>query len=179
MHLRRSNTIIVVLPSLLFILAISFSASAQSGVVELAPPPLSIISKAEQDQLDRARDVGDRIKLALKLMEQRTAGAESAFSNQNFDGMFKELGAFHALMEDSLTYLNQRNTGRGKVLDNFKRLEIGLRRFMPRLEIMRREIPLRYEDYVRKLIIRIRDAREKATEPLFGETVIPPQRPKQ
>jgi hypothetical protein len=168
-----------VLPALLVVSTIPFTAAAQSVGIELAPPPLSIISKAEQEQLDRAKDVGDRTKLALKLMDQRTVGAENAFSNENFDGMFRELGAFHALMEDSLAYLNQRNTGRGKVLDNFKRFEIGLRKFMPRLETIRRELPLRYEDYVRKLIIRIRDARAKATEPLFGETVIPPQRPKQ
>lgn len=155
----------------------SLSSAAAAQAVEHAPPPLSVISRAEQEQLDRAKDVGDRTKLALKLMDQRAVGAESAFSSENFDGMFLELGAFHAIMEDHLEYLHQRNKNRGKVLDNFKRFEIGLRKFMPRLETMRREIPLRYEDYVRRLIIRIRDARAKATEPLFGETVIPPKQP--
>ena len=176
MHLRRLNICTFVLLTLLVGLTIASSAAAQTETIDHAPPPLSIISRAEQEQLDRTKDVGDRTKLALKLMDQRTVGSESAFSNENFDGMFRELGSFHALMEDNLNYLNQRNTGRGKVLDNFKRFEIGLRKFMPRLETMRREIPLRYEDYVRKLIIRIRDARAKATEPLFGETVIPSKR---
>lgn len=151
-------------------------AVSQADPIELAPPPLSIIPKAEQERLDRAKNVGDRTKLALKMMDERTAGAEIAFSNENFDVMFRELGAFHAIMEDSLDYLTLRNTGKGKVLDNFKRFEIGLRKFMPRLETIRREVPLRYEDYLRKLIIRIRDARTRATEPLFGETVIAPRR---
>jgi hypothetical protein len=149
-------------------------AFGQPGSVDSAPPPVSVISRAEQEQLDKKNNnIGDRIKLAIKLMESRASGAESAFSQENYEQMFRELGTFHALMEDSLAYLDERDNGRGKVLDNFKRLEIAFRKFMPRFETIRREVPLRYEDYVRKLVIRLRDARSRATEPLFGETVLP------
>ena len=152
---------------------VSIEGFAQSDAIDLAPPPLKILQKADQEQLDREKDIGDRTKLALKLMDGRLASAENQNSIQNFDGMFRELGHFHAIMDNGLEYLNRNNTGKGKVLDNFKRLEIGLRKFIPRLETIRRELPLKYEDYVRKLMIRIRDARAKATEPLFGETVVP------
>jgi len=33
-------------------------------------------------------------------------------------------------------------------------------------------VPLRYEDYIRKLIKVLRDARTKATEPLFSDKVV-------
>ncbi|MEK7855704.1 MAG: hypothetical protein AAB288_06415, partial [Acidobacteriota bacterium] len=61
----------------------------------------------------------------------------------------------------------------GKVLNNFKRLEIGLRQFRPRLELIRRGIPSEYEPYLRSLIQYVRDARAKAVEPLFGDSVVP------
>ena len=53
--------------------------------------------------------------------------------------------------------------------------EIGLREFPPRLEAIRRDLPLEYEDYVRRLIRYLRQARTIATEPLFGDTVLPEQ----
>jgi hypothetical protein len=59
------------------------------------------------------------------------------------------------------------------VLANLKRFEIGLRKFTPRLELIRREVPLTHEFYVRSLLKQLREARTKATEPLFGETVLP------
>jgi hypothetical protein len=159
-----------------FLLAIaggSIAAQPESGV-ELAPPPLKILQRSQQEQLDRTKDVGSRTKLSLQFMEDSLAKAEVENARQNFDGMFRELGHFHALMDSSLEYLSRNNNGGGKFLDNFKRLEIGLRKFIPRFETIRRELPLRYEDYVRRLMVRIRDARSKATDPLFGETVIRP-----
>ncbi len=172
--IRKSPVAIIGFYAALLVLSCqTLPVYAQTANVDLAPPPLKILQKGEQDELDRSKDVGSRTKLALKLMDGRLVEAEAQNLKQNFDEMFRELGHFHALMDNSLDYLNRNNTGRGKVLDNFKRLEIGLRKFIPRLETIRRELPLRYEDYVRKLMIRIRDARSKATEPLFGETVVP------
>ncbi len=160
------------------LLNVSFKAQnepseAQIGIVDVAPPPMKLLPKEEEDRLNRSRDIGARTKLALTMMDGRLAEAESQNKKENYEEMFRELGHFHALVDNSLDFLNENNTGRGKVLDNFKRLEIGLRKFIPRLEAVRRELPLKYEDYVRKLMIRIRDARTKATEPLFGETVVP------
>lgn len=160
------------MPVLLTVIVLSLSVWAQSETLDLAPPPMRVLPKDEKERLDRSNDVGSRTKLALNLMEGRLVEAEVQSKRQNYDEMFRELGHFHALMDNSLDYLNRNNTGKGKVLDNFKRLEIGLRKFISRLEAVRRELPLRYEDYVRKLMIRIRDARTKATEPLFGDTVI-------
>lgn len=155
------------------------STFAQDDQVEIAPPPLKIISKDERARLDaRSADLKDRTKLSLELMDLRLDAAEKNAEGRFFDAMFTDLGGFHALMDESLEFLNRRDTGKNdKVLDNFKRLEIGLRSFSPRIETLRRELPLRYDDYVRKLMKFVRDARTRATEPMFGDSVVPNRKP--
>ena len=160
-------------PAVMVLVLTCLSTFAQTDEIQLAPPPLRVLEKSHKEQLDREKDIGSRTKLSLKLMEGNLAEAEVHSDNQRHDDMLRELGHFLALMDDSLEFLSRNNKGGGKVLDNFKRLEIGLRKFIPRLEVVRRDLPLKYEDYVRKLMIRIRDARSKATEPLFGESVVP------
>lgn len=140
---------------------------------ELAPPPLKILSRQERSQLEAEDNLKDRTKLALSLMNLRLGTAEKLYVNGDYEGTYRELGGFHALMDESLDFLHDRDSRSGKVLDNFKRVEIALRGFAPRLEGIRREMPLRYEDYVRKLIKYVREARTKATEPLFADTVVP------
>jgi hypothetical protein len=103
-------------------------------------------------------------------MEIRLKKAEDLNSQQRFSEMFDELGAFHALVDRSLEFLNRNDSGEGKVLNNFKRLEMSLRAFLPRLEIIRRDLPEKYEFYVRELGKSIRKARGKAIDPLFSET---------
>ena len=146
---------------------------AQDDQPDLAPPPLKVISKDERTRLDGETDVKSRTKLALEMMNFRLAAAERLGTGEDYDGVFRELGIFHALMDNSLDYLLKRDAGSGKVLDNFKRLEIGLRAFGPRLETLRRDVPLRYEDYLRRLIKYVRDARSKAIDPQFADTVLP------
>jgi hypothetical protein len=54
---------------------------------------------------------------------------------------------------------------------------MGLRQFRPRLELIRRDIPVKYEAYVRNLIIYLREARAKAVEPFFSDTIVPRNKP--
>lgn len=149
------------------------SVNAQDDPPDLAPPPLKRISKAEKDQLDAETNIKDHTKLALELMAVRLEKAEELSAGEGFDDMFTELGGFHALMDNTLAFLIKGNTNNGKVLNNIKRFEIGLRAFMPRLETLRRESPIKYETYVRNLIRYLRDARTKAIEPFFGTSVVP------
>ena len=137
-----------------------------------APPPMKVISKAEKAQLEAEPGVKKHTKLALELMDARLTKAENFNSQQQYSKMFDELGGFHALVDDTLDYLGKHDTDSGKVLDNFKRLEMNLRTFSPRLELIRRDLPLKYEMYVRKLIIYLRQARTKAVEPLFDNSAV-------
>ncbi len=134
---------------------------------EIAPPPLKILSQDEKTRLGSETEVKRRTKLALELLDLRLKRAETLDAAENFDGMFVELGAFHGLMDYTLDFLNKSDKDSGRVLNNFKRFEIVLRSFTPRLELIRRDLPIRYELYVRNLIKNLRAARTRAIEPLF------------
>ena len=139
---------------------------------DAAPPPIRVISKEEQQLLAAETAVKKHTSIALELMSKRLDNAESLNSAGRFDDMYSELGSFHALMDDALHFLIKQDTDSGRVLNNFKKLEIGLRAFQPRLETIRRDLSSRYEPYIRTLIKYIHEAREKAIEPMFGKTVV-------
>src|SRR5438445_10150953 len=120
------------------------TASAQDDPQDIAPPPITAMSKDERSRLEGETDLKLRTKLELGMMNDRLMAAEKLHSSEDYDGLFRELGAFQGLMDNGLDYLLKHDTGSGKVLDNFKRLEIGLRGFGPRLEMIRRELPIRY-----------------------------------
>ncbi|MBV9242493.1 MAG: hypothetical protein JO314_10845, partial [Acidobacteria bacterium] len=100
------------------------------------------------------------------------AAAEKLSTAQDPTGAFKQLGMFEGLMDESLTYLEKNDLTQNKTLDALRKLEIGLRAFMPRLESIRRILPLNCDDYVRKLMKNLRDARAKAVDPMFSDNVV-------
>ncbi|CAN5470490.1 hypothetical protein BH10ACI3_BH10ACI3_11690 [soil metagenome] len=175
--LQRQFTLIRLLLFTFVLFTFAFTASAQDDPPETAPPPLKVMTKDERGRLDAAPDMKARVKLSLAMMDARIIAADKYRTGDDFEGVYRELGGFHALMDDSLDYLHRLDTGSGKVLDNFKRLEIGFRGFAPRLETIWSEMPLKYEDYVRKLLRYLRDARTKALEPQFGDSVLPGKNP--
>lgn len=159
-------------------LGMAATAVGQDVIVdEIAPPPLRLLSQDEKTRLGAETDVKRRTKLAIELMEARIKQAEAMDAAENFDQMFVELGGFHGVMDNMLDFLNKSDRDSGKVLNNFKRFEIGLRGFTPRLELIRRELPIKYEQYVRILIKNLRAARAKAIEPLFDNSVVPVKKP--
>lgn len=150
---------------------------AQEAAPGDTPPPPKVISKEEKARLEAQSDLKKRTKLALELMDARMTAAEQFHNKVELDAMFVELGAFHALVDYTLDFLNKVDKESGKALNNFKRFEIGLRTFAPRLEIIRRDIPLKYEFYVRSLAKYLRNARAQAVEPLFSDSVVPIKKP--
>ncbi len=153
------------------------NAQPETQFGETAPPPLKILSKTEKSQLDSVTDIKQRTKLSLELIEIRLVKAEGFSAQEQFPEMFTELGGFHALVDNTLDFLSGNNNNSGKVLNNFKRIELSLRKYITRLELIRRDLPIKYELYVRKLVKHIRDARTKAVEPLFDDTVLPDKKP--
>lgn len=136
------------------------------------PPPLKLLSKEEKTALEAQTDVKKRTILTLELMDARLVKAETSKTKEEFTQMFSELGGFHALMDSTLDYLKRNNTGSNKVLNNFKRIEMSLRKDITRLELIRRDLPIEYDPYIRSLVKLVREARSRAVEPLFGETVL-------
>lgn len=163
-----------------FSLCLTVTAGAQPPTHEdedefdpnAAPPPVRAMSLGERTQLDGQQGLKDRTKLAVALMSSRLSKAEELNAKSDFAAMYNELGGFHALMDDTLAYLESAPR-RDKTLDNLKRFEMSLRGFAPRLALIRREAPQEYDHYVRVLLRYLRDARSKAIEPLFGNSVVP------
>lgn len=165
-----SSSLLILLGALCFV----FDVSAQeSEPREVMPPPLKFISKEEKKLLEAETDVKSRTKLALTLIDAKLKEAEFLSAQQKYQEMFERLGNFHALVDHTLDFLDRNDNGRGKVLNNFKRLEISLRTYLTRIELIRRDLPLEYEFYVRNLGKHIRNARAKAVEPFFSETIVP------
>jgi hypothetical protein len=138
----------------------------------IAPPPARSLSKEEKDLLESQSEIKKVTKIALELMESRMKKAEAADSLDNFDAMFIELGSFHALMDYTLAFLLDKHGDGKKAFNDFKRYELGLRGYTPRLELIRRDLPIKYEYYVRTLIKYLRAARSKAIDPLFDNSVV-------
>ncbi len=156
-----------------FSILICSPANAQESPQKEFPPPLKLLAKEEKSSLEAQTDVKKRTILSLELMDSRLLKAEGYNSKEKFKEMFTELGGFHALMDNTLAFLSKSNSNNGKVLNNYKRIELSLRKYITRLELIRRDLPLEYEPYVRRLTKYVREARTRAVEPLFGETVLP------
>ena len=159
----------------LCVLLFSYFTHAQESIPpDVAPPPLKVMTKTEKEQLASAKDVKERTKLTLELMGTRLKSAEVLLPQEQYEKVFAELGGFHALVLDSLEYLSKSSADKNKVLDNFKRFEIGLRGLTLRIELIHREMPPAREYYLRMLLRELRDARARAVEPLFGDIGLKP-----
>jgi hypothetical protein len=174
---RRSKFISVITTFFLFVFCLTTVSKAQDTAgqdlpPDMEPPPIKVISKDEKKQLEEERDFKKRTVLALELMDSRLNKAEEANSKKEFKEMFNQLGRFHAIVDNTLRFLNRNNNDSRKILNNFKRFEIGLRKLLPRIELIRREVPQRYQFYVMSLIKNVRDARSKAVEPFFADSVV-------
>lgn len=156
---------------LLFSAAAAWSQPPED-LSQTAPPPAKTLSKEEKDLLNSQPDSKKYTKAALELMEIRMKRAEEADTRDDFEAMFIELGAFHALMDHSLDFLLKKHSDGKKAFNDFKRYELGIRGFSPRMEMLRRDLPIKYEYYVRVLMKYLREARSKAIDPMFADSVV-------
>lgn len=176
-RLKRNLCFVFLLTFVSCFLFFPSSGNAQKRVDDdrpknLVPPALSILSKDEKKQLNATTKMKDRTKLALTFMDARLTRSETLTQDQKFALTLQQLGRFDAVLRDTMEFLG-RNEGRKGSLKNLKRFEMSLRKFVPRLELIRRETPDRYGYHVKQLIISVRKARTKAIAPMFGDTVLP------
>lgn len=149
-------------------------ASAQNEMpADAEAPPLKMMSKEDRNQLQAQNELKKRTVTALTLMDTRLKKAEELFAAGSYAEMFVELGSFHALMDDTLNFLNRNDNGSKQVMSNYKKVELSLRTFLSRLELIRREVPTKYEFYIRGLVKTVRDGRTRAVEPLFTDSILP------
>lgn len=147
-------------------------ARGQDDSEELAPPPIRAVAKEDQVRLGAETDMKGYTKLAIEFINRRMSEAEALNAKQDLTGMFREFGYLHGLVDTTLDKLIRSSDGSEGSLYNLKRFDLGLRSIIPRIERIRRDLPYSYEPFVRKLIKIIQDAREKALEPMFEDTVV-------
>jgi hypothetical protein len=151
---------------MLGILAFSSDGRAQDAGIDIAPPPLKLLSRDEREKLNAVADLKKRSQLALDLMDARLKTSETLWNESRYEEMYAQLGGFHAIMDDTVRFL-VRQPDNAKTLYSLKRFEIGLRGFIPRLQAIRSQLPYSFDPYVKSLIQYISEARDKATAPFF------------
>ena len=167
-HIFRAAAILLTAYCLLF----SVSAQTDEPPKDAAPPPMKSIPKDERKRIEGETDIKKRTQISLDLLETHLAKAEQLTDQNEFQNALDQLSDFHAILENILNFLNSRKDGSDKVDNNFKRLEIGIRKTIPRLEIVRRGMPFSYGYYVQQIQKFVRDARSKALDPLFSDSVV-------
>ncbi|HMM78660.1 MAG TPA: hypothetical protein PKC65_01435 [Pyrinomonadaceae bacterium] len=160
---------------ILIVLSISFSTSAfaqRQDLFDSAPPPLLVASKEELMRILAPADNEDKARLALEAMDAHLSKAEAAASASSFDGAYSELGHFCAIMQRTVSALLVYNSNGRQDLDALKRFDIGLRRFLLRLENLRGEMPSSHEAFAAKTIHYLQDTRDAALKPMFADNVV-------
>ncbi len=137
-----------------------------------APPPLKLIPKDERAQLNETKDAKDRLRKTIEFAEIHLQRAEELTTQQKYETVLFELGAYLALVDDALKFLGQMNHDRGRTRDLYKRLEIDLRGDGPRLTAMRRVTPLEFAIRVKEIEDFAREGRTEALNSFYGHTVI-------
>ena len=144
---------------------------------DVAAVPDKAFSESEKKSLDVEKNVKKRTQLSIDFMEARLRTTEMLVQEPKFQEALNEIGIYQGLLEDSFNFLEQNDLKNDKVQDNFRKLEIVLRKHITRLELIRREMTYKYAWHVQKLMKFVRVIRAKAVEPLFSDTVVPNNNP--
>lgn len=144
-------------------------AAAQE--LDREPPPLKQLALEDRQQLSTARDMRDRIRISVRLCDERLRRAADFTAQQNFDAAAGELGKYEGLIEETVRYLQQ--SVRDKhARDNFKQFELALRSHAPRLETIRRDSPSEYALNIKSVYEFSRNARSESLNAFYGQTVL-------
>ena len=139
---------------------------------DVVPPPLNVIAEDDLDRLKLEKKTRKRVKLALKLMDERLTQSEEFIEKNEYDSALKILGFHQGILIYTISHLKTKQGRRGSA-KNFKRLEMSLRDVIPQLELIRRELPYKYGFHVLGMIDYVRDTRTRALDHLFDDSVVP------
>jgi hypothetical protein len=137
-----------------------------------APPPLRTITKAERDQLNANNDPKQRVKVTIELADVHLTAAEKYTGQGDFESASHEVGSYHVLVENILTFLAPLKRDSNKTRDLYKRLELALRADGPRLTAMRRITPLEFAVWIKQVEDFAREGRTEALNSFYGQTVV-------
>ena len=142
------------------------------GADDTAPPPVFTMSGAEKSQLTNESDLKRRTQLCLMLADARLRSAEAATDREDFQAALLDLGSYQAIIENHIKFLERGNYSDGKVRDNFRRMDITLRSYTPRIETIRRTTPFEFAVHLKSILNFTRDARARALDSFFSDSIL-------
>ncbi len=165
-------------PLLLLVLACVQAVHAQEPQPTplTAPPPFKMIVKEERAAIEQTTDSGKRLKLTIQYAVAHLTAAEQHTARENYEAASVEVGMYHALIENALTFLSTFKRDSNKTRDLYKRLELALRSDGPRLTAMRRITPLEFAVWIKHVEDFARDGRTEALNSFYGHTVVREQK---
>ena len=137
-----------------------------------APPPLRTIPRNERVQIEGLNDAGKRLKQTLVFASGHLTIAEKHTAESKYDEASIEIGSYHALIQNVLTFLASIKRDSNKARDLYKRLEIALRADGPRLTSMRRVTPIEHAVWITQVADVAREGRTEALNSFYGHTVV-------
>lgn len=159
---------------LLIIAAASDNVRAQDNqdASQTAPPPMKVVPRDERGQLAAARDAKTRTRIGIELADSHLRRAEELSGTHRYDEAASELGSYQGVIEDALRYLDESGKDNGKTRDLYRKIEIALRTYTPRIELIRRATPYEYAVNIKEIARFTRDARGQALDAFYGDTVL-------
>ena len=137
-----------------------------------APPPLRTISKEEHSEIERSNDPKQRLKVTIEFADTHLTNAEKYTTESNYEAASHQVGSYHALIKNALTFLATQKKDSNKTRDLYKRLELALRADGPRLTQMRRITPLEFAVWIKEVEDFAREGRTEALNSFYGHTVV-------
>jgi hypothetical protein len=137
-----------------------------------APPPMKSIPPLERSQLEVTNDPKQRIRKTIELSGLHLTAGEKYTSQSNFEAASREVGTYHALIQNALTFLATLKRDSNKTRDTYKRLELALRSDAPRLTSMRRITPIEFAVWIKQTEDFAREGRTEALNSFYGHTVV-------
>lgn len=139
---------------------------------ETAPPPVFTMSGEEKSQLTNESDLKRRTQLCLSLADARLRRAEEATAREDYQAALTDLGSYQAIIDNHIKFLEQNGYSSGKVRDNFRRMDIMLRSYAPRIETIRRTTPFEFAVHLKSILNFTRDARTRALDSFFSDSIL-------
>lgn len=140
---------------------------------EIAPPPVFSLTSEEKSQLNNESDIKRRTQLCLLLADSRLKRAEDATVREDYGTALTALGSYQAVLENHLSFLQRNNhNSAGKVRENFRRIDLTLRSYAPRIETIRRTTPFEFAVHLKSILNFTRDARTRALDSFFSDTIL-------
>lgn len=165
-------------PTHRFLITLFVIALAASGVVGQqaqiqdvpVPPPVKVISTADREQLNAAKDPKARVKLSIALAEAHLVKAEALIAERSYDNALGAAARYWAIIENAFAYLRALKTNKNR--DNYKRMELALRAHGPRLTGLRRTTPSEYAVWLKEIEENARNGRTEALNSFYGDNVV-------